>query len=40
MKNKENLSQTPAAIRQRKRRAEESLDERELRLAKDREIGE
>src|SRR5204863_7954030 len=37
MKNKENLSQTPAAIRQRKRRVEESLDEREIRLAKDRE---
>src|SRR2546430_13408443 len=37
MKNKENLSQTPAVIRQRKRRAEESLDERELRLAKNHE---
>ena len=37
MKNKENLSQTPAAIKQRKRRAEESLDECKLRLAKDRE---
>ena len=37
MKNKENLSQTAAAIRQRKRRAAESLDERETRIAKDRE---
>ena len=37
MKNKENLSQTAAAIRQRKRRAAESLDERETRLTNDRE---
>lgn len=32
MKNKENLSQTAAAIRQRKRRAAEALNERETRL--------
>ncbi|CAB4417166.1 unnamed protein product [Rhizophagus irregularis] len=37
MKNKKNLSQTAAAIRQRKRRAAESLDERETRLTNDRE---
>ncbi|CAG8606715.1 20363_t:CDS:2 [Rhizophagus irregularis] len=37
MKNKKNLSQTAAAIRQRKRRAAESLDERETHLTKDRE---
>ncbi|CAB4406400.1 unnamed protein product [Rhizophagus irregularis] len=35
MKNKKNLSQTAAAIRQRKRRATESLDERETRLTND-----
>ena len=37
MKNKENLSQTAAAIRQRKRRAAASLDEHETRLTNDRE---
>ncbi|CAB5207957.1 unnamed protein product [Rhizophagus irregularis] len=36
MKNKKNLSQTAAAIRQCKRRAAESLDERKTRLTNDR----
>ncbi|GBC42713.2 uncharacterized protein LOC105316640 [Rhizophagus irregularis DAOM 181602=DAOM 197198] len=36
MKNKKNLSQTAAAIRQRKRRAAESLDERKTCLTNDR----
>uniref|UniRef100_U9SKQ4 Helitron helicase-like domain-containing protein n=1 Tax=Rhizophagus irregularis (strain DAOM 181602 / DAOM 197198 / MUCL 43194) TaxID=747089 RepID=U9SKQ4_RHIID len=35
MKNKKNLSQTAATIRQRKRRTAESLDERETRLTND-----